>query len=61
MDESSPILVREENGILRMAWDNRQVRKDKFILPERERGELNASLSSAPVANAPGSETFNQT
>jgi hypothetical protein len=32
MDESSPILVREQNGILRLAWDNRRVRKDNFIL-----------------------------
>jgi hypothetical protein len=32
MDESSPILVREQNGILRMAWDNRRVRKNNFVL-----------------------------
>jgi hypothetical protein len=29
MDESSPILVEEQNGTLRIAWDNRRVRNDR--------------------------------
>src|SRR6266568_2800689 len=31
MDESSPILISEENGKLRIAWDNPRVRQGRSI------------------------------
>lgn len=32
MDESSPLLISEGNGTLRIAWDNRRVRKTNSVL-----------------------------
>src|SRR5712692_2593808 len=32
MDDSSPFLISEEGGTLRIAWDNRRVRKANAVL-----------------------------
>src|SRR5712692_9227252 len=32
MDESSPFLITEDAGTLRIAWDNRRVRKINYVL-----------------------------